>query len=278
MKRQQLLAAAAEAAGIVVDIPKKPVKNTKMKSKQCKKPKSDKVQLELPTPKSPATSIPAVSISPSAAIIEQLPLLDGLDELLFPVYEKPSQLILGYTYFFNDMSKYISVGYSTPDITPVVVLHHINKGAIVLTPYEWFTMFMYIAEFEEVFNSNNTGFIMSSKRLSNVTSVEHDVIMGEIILIKENVCFQINKDDWSDILQKNDFFKSIIISYTHSLGAVKDYYIIYLNKCVEKNVLYLDASMFFTPSEDMKHLCNFTRLFYEIGHICKRNTNINNIL
>lgn len=278
MKRQQLLAAAAEAAGIVVDIPKKPVKNTKMKSKQCKKPKEDNVLMELPTPKSPTTSVPVTSIAPITATTDQLPLLDGFDELLFPTYEKPPQLILGYTYFFNDMSKYISVGYSTPDITPVVVLHHINKVAIVLTPYEWFTMFMYIAEFEEVFNINNTGFFMSSKRLSNVTSAEHDVIMREIILIKDNVSFQINKDDWVDILQKNDFFKSVIISYTHSLGAVKDYYIMYLNKCVEKNVLYLDSSMFFTPSEDMRPLCNFTRLFYEIGHVCKKNTDINNIL
>lgn len=198
--------------------------------------------------------------------IAVLPLLDELDELIIPPheYEKSPQLLLTYTYFINDAkNKYISVGFSTPDIVPVVVLCHIGECSITLTAHEWFSLFLYIAEIEDMFDKS---LFMESKYLSHETSIVHDVTLGQIILIKEKVLLKLDKADWTSIVNLADYFRSVINYFTQSAYAVKSYYDMYLQSCKENNFLYLETTNFFKPSND---ICNYFRLFHEISFILK---------
>lgn len=213
---------------------------------------------------SPRTLAP----EPSDVATFTLPLLDELDEFLkSPEYEKPPELVLAYTYFLKDTCKYVSVGFSTPDIVPVIVIHHINECSITLSSAEWFSLFLYIAEIEDMFDKS---LFMESKYLSDATSLVHDVSLGQMILIKDKVLLRLTKSDWSTIVHMSGFFRSVINFCTHSASAVKCYYDTYFIICLENNFKYLEHAHFFLQGNNYKPLFNCTRLFHEIGFICKK--------
>lgn len=54
------------------------------------------------------------------------------------------KLLLPYTYFLNENgTKYISVGYSTTSVSPVVFLCEIGQIFVQITPNEWNTLYTY---------------------------------------------------------------------------------------------------------------------------------------
>lgn len=257
-KARKIEAAAAAAAAIA----ESPILDPAPAAKNLKKRKQ-----KVPSSKTMGCKKTKLSLQP---LEPELPNLEGIDDILQYNYVTPPQLVLAYTYFFTDMSKYISIGYSLPDISLVIVIHHINRASIVLTANEWLSMFLYNCEIEAAFNKT---MLMASKRLSDIAAIEHDVTMDQIIIIKENVLLEINKAEWSDVLQIAEMFTSVINYYTQSINAVKEYYESYIYKCNIQNLFYLDTQFFFTPPNDSKHVFNFTRLFYEIGLSCKKRIN-----
>lgn len=179
-------------------------------------------------------------------------------------YEKPPEMILPYTYFIG-IYKYISIGFTTREIIPVIVIHHIGECSIVLCAAEWFALISYISEIEDVFY--NCSF-METKYLSNDTTIFYDVKFGQII-IKNKGVLKFTKADWECIVNMADFLKSVMNFYIQNVHSVKTYYNTYMQICKENNFTYLAPINFFPPANDSK-TCNFTRLFYEIGFLCKK--------
>lgn len=221
----------------------------------------------IPLAPSPPTQLLKIKLEPDQDVLE-LPTMCSVEyDKKSAEYEKPPQMLLPYTYFINDC-KYISIGFSTPDIVPVIVIHHIGECSIVLCAAEWFSLFLYVAEIEDMFHNS---LFMETKYLSNTATIVHDVILGQIIMIKDKVVLKLTKTEWTNIVHMSDFVRSVINFFTQSVQSVKLYYDTYMKLCKENNFTHLDTINFFLPANDSK-LCNYTRLFHEIGFICKKNT------
>lgn len=190
--------------------------------------------------------------------------------LIEPRINEPPYMVLPYTYFINTY-KYIAIGFSTPDIIPLIMIHHIGQSFIILCADEWAVLFTYILEI----NSTSLNYMhIETKNLSNTAYIVYDVKLGEIIINKDNVSLTLTKNDWSNILHMG-FIKSVLHYYTNCTQAVKDYYAMYMQICKENNLTHLDAINFFIPANEYK-TCNYTRLFYEIGFLCKQQKRNNN--
>lgn len=184
-------------------------------------------------------------------------------------YLKPPHLILAYTYFLNDdFNRIISIGFSTSTLKPVVVLHHVGNGSVVLTPNEWYSLFLHQQDIEGAMNGvaiKNPIFLSDDTKISQDDS-------GRITIKKTSFSttftFQLNGYDWQCFIHLSELFKSILHLYTRSQEKVNLYYVKYTQLCFEKNVMCLDVASYFVV--DNAFNLNLPRLFNELGLLFKQ--------
>lgn len=198
-------------------------------------------------------------------------LITPLNELAFevapPELLKPPHLLLAYTYFLNgDFTKFVSVGYSSTRLKPVVLLHSTGNQPVILNPIEWYLIFGYQPDIEKTFFGN--GFKTPKILADDVQIAATDT--QEIILSKGINKMAINYLDWLVLVQLTELFKSILHLYNKTQDCVQQYFLRYTHLCFEKNALSLDTSQFFTL--DSQFNCNFPRLFNELGLLFKQKT------
>lgn len=179
-------------------------------------------------------------------------------------YVKPKPLLLAYTYFLNnEYTKYISIGYQQDDFKTGIVLHDIGENCVVLSSFDWLSLFIYITEIDCAF---------SEQKLENPINVTSELILKYnvpnncIIVSKDSAELKITRGDWQIFVQLTEYFSFVLNWYNQTSAIAKNYYDEYVAKCIENNLPYLNSSHYFSPKNCNKN-CNFSRLFYEIGII-----------
>lgn len=177
-------------------------------------------------------------------------------------YNKPPPLLLNYTYFLNDeYTKYISIGFQQKDFKPGVIIHSIGENCVELSFFEWLSLFVYIPEIDNAFQTQKMEKIIV---VTDEIYIKYYKDNNQLLLRKNATIIQITKADWIMFLRLTEFFSFIFNWYNQTSEIAKNYYIEYIDKCKQNGVTYLDSSSYFEP-KTMKKNCNFSRLFYEIG-------------
>lgn len=185
-------------------------------------------------------------------------------------YVKPKPLFLAYTYFLNsEYTKYVSIGYMGEDFKTAIVLHEIGENCVVLSSFEWLSLFIYITEIDCAFNEQKMENLL---KVTEDVNLKYNAVNKRIVLSKEATQVEITRHDWQIFLQLTEFFSFVLNWYNQTNALAKNYYDEYVGKCIENHLPYLDSSNYFLSKNCNKN-CNFSRLFYEIGlNLNKNNT------
>jgi hypothetical protein len=198
--------------------------------------------------------------------------------LIIGEYEVPNQLLLAYTYFIDTKStKYISLGYNADDdFQPNIIIHHIGHSHIALNPVEWMSLFVNIEQVNKFFTLD-TDYDEEKSKVDDVISAYKDINIRmdkktNCIIISKNMGLEkvtLNRPEWFLILNLVDYINTVIFWYKSTINEVRNYYNEYLNKCLEYNLMELNASLYFSPSQISCNRYNYSRLFYEFPLICR---------
>ncbi len=174
------------------------------------------------------------------------------------------QLLLAYTYFLNDgCIRYLSAGFSTITLKPVIILCNDNNNILELTPQEWYQIFLHKEDIDKHVNGDlykNTFHHLSKpddKRLI-LLNEKPQIMLGD-----DKTQIIIGKKEWQSILPMVDLLNTILTFYTKIHDDIVQYYIKYTQLCFEKNALCLGLECYFPTEQKVEF--NSTRLFNELG-------------
>lgn len=179
-------------------------------------------------------------------------------------YQPPNQLLLSYTYFFDEKyAKYISIGFNIADFKPNIIINHIGEASVTLDLVDWICIFIAKQqEIDEAFKSDK----LENKKFSCAKNLNVQ-LNGKLQVLKiDNNSF--TYDEWKILHELNDYIQCVMFWCKQLTADVKNYYNLYVAKCVEKYVYRLDITEFFVPPDSISR-CNFSRMFYELPILCK---------
>lgn len=179
-------------------------------------------------------------------------------------YIAPKQLLLAYNYFFNENNlKYISIGFDTEDFKPTVILNHIGESYTRLDLVDWICIF--IAKQQDIDDAFISD-IKENKKFNCARNMNIHFIAKLNALKIENIT--INNNEWQTLKLLNDYVQCVMFWCKQLTVDVKNYYKLYVEKCAEKYVYFLDMTEYFIPQQSASR-CNFSRMFYELPILCK---------
>lgn len=200
-------------------------------------------------------------------------------------------LLYAHTYFLNSTwSKSISIGYCPDTFQLKVILNDcFGERRILLSTFEWCGLMyslqkvMKLAEsaqkeLNEVSSGIKTGINSYTKQRIRVTpsfSILVEQNLKEVAVVFQHnqngvhSAISFNFEELSKLYSNTDFFNTIFEQLKHSTIVVVAYFEQYVLRCVEHPLEEADFFVLngFSPSDISK----FSRLFYEISAMCKKN-------
>lgn len=180
-------------------------------------------------------------------------------------------LLLSYTHFLNGYAKHISVGYDADTFQPSINITHNPISTIKLTSLDWMHLHVNSSEIKKCCLQKSSAYF---KWDTISISVIHSTHNDESIVIFQHLsnisnCITLNGNDWMQIADILDLYKSIYNWLTLYASNISYYYEQYIKHCAAKNIKTLQTSDYFTIDDASKITFNQLRLFYEIPIMCK---------
>lgn len=178
-----------------------------------------------------------------------------------------NNLLLAYTYFMckDDCARYISVGFSTNTLQPVVILCNDNNNFVELSVEQWHKLFTYREEIDRHVNNDfqtHARYPLSSNEPTGKT-LEFWKNQPHFSIYNGDQYICIGKTEWEFIQPLTNLLNSILDFYARVQNDILQYYIKYTQLCFEKNAMCLGQDLYFPPVQ--KSDFNSVRLFNEIG-------------
>jgi len=179
-------------------------------------------------------------------------------------------LLLSYVYFLNEWkTSSIIIGYDAESFGPKMFLLK-EKQYQTLSWDDWHFFYNYSCTIQQYFNDvdiEKTGQMVNGKcqrfKLSLYKGKKHVIFIENSSKIKLNAC------EWERLWSLAPLLHSIFSWYMLTEKEISSYYILYLQKCILQNCSKLDYKDFFTPMHQNNNYCNYSRLFNELGILCK---------
>lgn len=181
-------------------------------------------------------------------------------------------LLLSYTYFLkNDHSSHLTIGYSTEDFNCKILLFK-NGKICLLDIMDWKNLFDNLEIIESFFcNINDLKFIELPHCGGNIIfklSIRNDKKC--IISSYNNRKVALHKEEFLKLQSLSPYLNSIVSWYSNMSVEIRNYYMAYLQICIDNNVLKLSPNQFFIIEEQTRNFYNNSRLFNELPILCKK--------
>lgn len=180
----------------------------------------------------------------------------------------------GYNYFLNNtQTKYVSVGFSTVDFSPIVKIsvHNSNMSPdyVIFDQKHW-TIFHANKELLEermkmdTMHEGNHNFFYKGE-LDNFLEVTFMDFNDStcLLLTQNNTSTLLRNSEFSRLMDLADFITSTLIYNSSVQYFVREYCERYWANCESMGVKKLNASMYIAPTE-IRPPINYYRLFHEI--------------
>lgn len=200
-------------------------------------------------------------------------------------------LLYAHTYFLNTIwSKTISIGYCPDTFQLRIILNDcFGERRILLSTFEWsglvfaFQKVMKLVdsaqkELNDVSSGIKTGINSYTKQRIRVTpsfSILVEQNLKEVAVVFQHnqngvhSAISFNYEEWIRLYSNMDFFNTILEELKHSTIIVIAYFEQYVLRSVEHP---LETAEFFVLSGfSPSDIAKFSRLFYEIAVLCKKN-------
>lgn len=191
------------------------------------------------------------------------------------VIETVPDLLLGYTYFLNDIHTcHLTIGYDVDYFTMKVILYKNNVYEILQWP-EWNSLFINMAVIKTHFNEKMNGidFMELPKSSQNCCAIKlttRNSERGLLFLQDGKKRIVLNEKEWEKLYALLPYMNSIVNWYMLSSKEIFEFYKQYMSVCIEKNTLRLSSHELMMSSTLNFNYCNFSRLFNEIPILCKQ--------
>lgn len=183
--------------------------------------------------------------------------------------KQKNTLLLSYTYELGSEQRMnLSVGFSSTNFLPVVVLYDSFRGSIEIAALDFLAFYEKIPMIEAFFDEsvafpaqNINSFIVTSSKCKSL-NVIYIYKIGEI----QNK-LAINSEEFKQICLLQEFLKNVLFDLNANYLYIKNYFAKYMEYCKEAKILELPQSYYFIPV--LTHKINYLRLFSEIPIFCK---------
>ena len=130
-------------------------------------------------------------------------------------------LLIAYTYFLNNnFTKFISIGFDSTSLTPLINLEKIGKSTILWDILDWTHFTINVCTINNFLNNTNTQLDIS---FTNFHMYSHN---GKILIKnqKSNEVIDFTADEISNIIKLMEFLNSILYHYKSYTVYVQEYY------------------------------------------------------
>lgn len=227
----------------------------------------------------------------AAATFAFLPVLAALNS--------ETKLLMQNVIFFDDKrSKYVNVGWlpslssssscpsssrsSSQEFQATLELRDVKSCSIFIDQIDWCSLMLLCNNINKYFNDENHkrfySVIGGNVEITHVHLKKMKHLKFKRVNCHNNYSVILSKSEWESLLELKDIVNSLLCSYAYYSNTVKLYYKTYLEKCKFFNCIALGVNEFFIPN-DILHVINYERLFYEIPIVCSEKilNDINNI-
>lgn len=194
-----------------------------------------------------------------------------------------SNLLLGYNYFITPKT-ILSIGFAPHiNFNSVATLRQNNNIEIVFDLFLWKKViqaagiieqaYMYrTSEIETPFLEHELIEIKDPVKQSNIKinfTVDKKFI-GKIILYQNNCKVILDFGAWRKLYLLDYFVQCVLYNYKDTDENVRQYYSQYIQRCAEKQLLFLLKNDLMTPTLKNHNMWNYERFFCELAILCPK--------